>query len=202
MAICILSDILSHAIYWPEKQEVLNKITAHFKTYTDTRVVLDCTEISAQRPKDLNSRILTYSHYKRTYTAKILVGETPGGMISFVSNGYGGKASDSLITDECGILALCEPYTDAIMADKGFLIDKKCEDARVTLYRPPFLGKRRQLTERAALQNQSIAAARVHVESAIQRMKVFKTLREPFDVEMLPYFDKVITIVAGIVNLS
>ncbi|XP_064458895.1 uncharacterized protein LOC135369175 isoform X2 [Ornithodoros turicata] len=202
LSVCILSEILGQATYWPEKEEVLNNITSHFKGYTDTRVVLDCTEVPLQRPKDLNSRILTYSHYKRTYTAKILVGETPGGMISFVSKGYGGKASDSLITDESEVLALCEPYTDAVMADKGFLIDKQCEDARVTLYRPPFLGKKGQLSERAALQNQSIAAARVHVERAIQRMKVFKILREPFDADMLPYFDKVITIIAGIVNLS
>lgn len=60
-------------------------------------------------------------------------------MISFVSKGYGGKASDSVITYKCRIVELCEPYTDTIMAGKGFLIDRKCEDARVTLYTPPFI---------------------------------------------------------------
>jgi len=34
---------------------------------------------------------------------------------------------------------------DATMVDKGFLIDRECNDKGIKLHRPPFLGKNKQL---------------------------------------------------------
>lgn len=41
-----------------------------------------------------------YSHYKKTYTLKVLIGYAPTGMFTFVSRAFGGRTSHSFITKE------------------------------------------------------------------------------------------------------
>ncbi|CAN8003064.1 unnamed protein product [Ixodes hexagonus] len=199
-SIVILANILEHAVFWPDKDAVVSCLTTYFWDYKDTRMVLDCTEIEIERPEDLMSRLLTYSHYKRTYTAKVLVSETPGGLISYVSPAYGGKASDTFITKQSQLLDRCIPHVDSVMVDKGFLINELCREKNVRMIRPPFLMEK-QLTAEEARSNQSIACARVHVERAIQRMKIYRILRNRFDLDLVPYIDKIFTVIAGTVNL-
>lgn len=200
-SVVILSSILEHAIFWPEKDVVVSCLTTYFREYKDTRMVLDCTEVEIERPKDLMSRLLTYSHYKRTYTAKVLVSETPGGLISYVSPAYGGKASDTHITKQCQLLDKCIPHVDSVMVDKGFLINELCREKNIKMVRPPFLMEK-QLTADEARANQSIASARVHVERAIQRMKLYRILKTRFDLDLVPYIDMIFTVITGTVNLS
>ncbi|XP_077508171.1 uncharacterized protein LOC144119427 [Amblyomma americanum] len=200
-SVIILAEVMKNAVFWPSKEAVDN-LTVYFKEYASVRAVLDCTEIPIQMPKDIESQLLTYSWYKGVYTAKVLVCETPGGHISYVSKAYGGRASDSHITKESKILELFLPSIDSVMVDKGFLIDKLCLEHQITMVRPPFLRKRKQLTKNEAEKNQSIAAARVHVERAIQRMKVFKILTGNLGTELFAYIDDIIQVIAGIVNLS
>ncbi|XP_077484098.1 uncharacterized protein LOC144094081 [Amblyomma americanum] len=200
-SIVILASILKQAVFWPEKACVVTCLTTYFKEYKDTRMVLDCTEIEIERPKDLTSRLLTYSHYKRTYTAKVLVSGTPGSLISYISPAYGGKASDTYITKHCKVLDKCMPHVDSVMVDKGFLISELCREKNVKMIRPPFLIKK-ELTTEEAKNNQSIASARVHVERAIQRMKLFRILRNRFNLDLLPYIDNILIVIAGTVNLS
>ncbi|XP_064461554.1 uncharacterized protein LOC135371427 [Ornithodoros turicata] len=201
-AICILAEILGTAVFFPSKESVLENLTVYFDKFKNTRIVLDCTEVALERPGDLVSRILTYSHYKKTYTAKVLIGCTPSGFISFVSQAFGGRASDTHVTKESGVLSMCLPYTDHVMTDKGFLIEHQCDDARVRLIRPPFLKQRKQMRESEALANQKIARARVHVERAIQRIKAYKILQQKFPTQLLPVFDNVVRLLCGLVNLS
>lgn len=198
----VLAAVLRHAVFWPEKEAVLQSLTKYFSKYRDCRMVLDCTEIPLQKPKNLESQLLTYSHYKGTHTAKVLVCETPGGLISYVSPAYCGRSSDTHITKESGLLEKCLPFIDSVMVDKGFLIDELCCEHKVKLVRPPFLRKNTQLSKSDAANNQSIAAARVHVERAIQRMKLFRILRDNFSADLLPQIDDVVVIIAGLVNLS
>lgn len=96
----LLARILKHIIYWPSKHEILNNIPYCFEKFTNTRVVLDCTEIPIQRPKCLTCRIKTYSNYKSTFTMKFLIGISPGELITFISKPYGGRASDKLIFEQ------------------------------------------------------------------------------------------------------
>ncbi|XP_037498213.2 uncharacterized protein LOC119371824 [Rhipicephalus sanguineus] len=200
-SIVILASILQHAVFWPSKNAIVNCLTVYFKQYRDTRMVLDCTEIEIERPKDLVSTLLTYSHYKRTYTVKVLVSETPGGLISYISPAYGGKASDTHITKQSKLLEKCIPHVDSVMVDKGFLIGELCKEHNLKIIRPPFLMEKQLTTEEAA-RNQSIASARVHVEKAIQRMKLYRILKNRFDLDLVPYIDNIFKIIAGTVNLS
>ncbi|XP_040067788.1 uncharacterized protein LOC121834518 isoform X1 [Ixodes scapularis] len=201
-AIVLLASVLGHAIYWPDKDHVTACLTKHFDKYRMTRMVLDCTEIAIERPKDLPSQILTYSIYKKTYTAKILICTTPGGLISYVSRAYGGRTSDTHITRESEVLTKCEPHIDKVMVDRGFLIEDLCYEHGLEMIRPPFLGQKKQLSPGDAKRNASIASARVHVERSIQRIKRFKILQQRFPLDLLAYLDSIVTTLAGIVNIS
>lgn len=73
-----------------------------FRHFNDPRVVLDLSEVPNKTRMSLRSRILAYSHDKSGYTVKVLLGDTPSGMISFVSELYGGKANYNCITERSG----------------------------------------------------------------------------------------------------
>ena len=47
-----------------------------------------------RRPKNPKAQQETFSTYKNRNTAKVLVGVTPGGLVSYVSDAYGGSTSD------------------------------------------------------------------------------------------------------------
>lgn len=200
--ISMLANILRCAIYWPSKEENAKNMPKCFKKFRDTRVVLDCTEVPADSPDCLHCRIRMFSHYKGRLTIKFLVGVTPSGLISFLSRVYGGRASDKKIFEESELITILEPFLDAIMVDKGFRIDKVCEAHNFKIHRPPFVVKRQQLVRAMAILNAEIASARVHVERVIQRMKIFKILQEKVSWATIPYINDIITVIAGLVNLS
>ena len=64
---------------------------------------------------------LVDSNYKNHTTFKFLIGITPSGVISYVSDAWGDRISDRRVVMESGFLDLLEPG-DGVMADKGFTI--------------------------------------------------------------------------------
>ncbi|XP_044743087.1 uncharacterized protein LOC123305438 [Chrysoperla carnea] len=198
----LLASALSVVVYWPSKEEILNNMPKCFSKFRSTRVVLDCTEVSTQSTECLTCRLATYSNYKGRHTVKYLVGVTPSGMISFISKGFGGRASDKQIVVRSKLLEKMNP-NDAIMVDKGFLIANECAQYGVKLIRPPFFRKEKQQFSATETQNTAlIAAARVHVERTIQRLKIFNILKGPIPRPLIPYMDCIMVVLSGIVNLS
>ena len=63
-----------------------------------------------------------FSSYKNCNTAKALIGISPTGAVSFISELYGGNISDKEITKRSGTLDLMERGNE-IMADQRFLIE-------------------------------------------------------------------------------
>lgn len=158
---------------WPSRETVNELMPQSFRdTFPRTRVILDCTELHVQRPssKVLNSE--TYSHYKGTTTLKSLIGISPSGALTFVSDLYTGSISDKEITKLSGILSLLEEG-DEVMVDKGFLISDLLTPVGVTLAIPPFIRNDRQLTQEEVSKTQEIARLRIHVERAIRRIKEY-----------------------------
>lgn len=197
-----LAAVLEAAVPWPSKTELEHNEPQCFAAYRDVRVVLDCTEVQIERSHCASCRILTYSHYKGVHTVKVLVGVSPGALITFVSDCFGGRASDKACVDESEILSKLEPFRDDVMVDKGFNIDKKCTTLGIGVVQPPFLRKQAQFSAQDAQKTVQIARARVHVERAIQRLKLFRILKGPIPWEMLAVLDEAMIIIAGIVNLS
>ncbi|XP_029835232.2 uncharacterized protein LOC115319400 [Ixodes scapularis] len=157
--------------------------------------------MSISQPKCLQCRINTYSHYKKGYTIKYVIGVSPGGLVTHVSQGYGGRASDEAIFQQSNLVSQLLPGIDHVMVDKGFLIEDVCESCLIEVIRPPFL-QQKQLSKAEALRTKKIATARVHVERAIQRIKIFKILSQKMPWSMVPLADDIVCIAAALVNLS
>ena len=60
--------------------------------------IIDCTVVFIERPFNLNARAQAFSNYKSRNTIKYLVGITPSGAVSFLSAGWGERASDKETT--------------------------------------------------------------------------------------------------------
>ncbi|KAJ8976148.1 hypothetical protein NQ317_018087 [Molorchus minor] len=170
--------------------------------FESTRIILDCTEIIIQKPKCLCCRIRCYCQYKLNNTIKFMTGVSPGGLITYVSKCYGGRTSDKAIFEQSGLIKQLEMSKDAIMVDKGFLIDKICEDYDIRLYRPPFLRAKNQLAREESRLNVAIASARVHVERANQRIKLFAILNSKMQWPLVSLSEDIFTIACAITNLS
>ncbi|XP_067143123.1 uncharacterized protein [Centruroides vittatus] len=138
----ILASVLKCAIVWPSKINILENMPKCFNRFRNVRVILDCSEIRVQRPKCLKCRIRCYSHYKGDTTIKFLIGVSPGGIATFLSSAYGGRTSDKAIFEQSDILNLLTPYSDSVIVDKGFLIDKLCLEKGIEVIQPPFLKKK------------------------------------------------------------
>ena len=143
------------------------------KDYPNTRIIIDTTEFSIERPSSLVSRASTFSSYKNRNTIKVLIGITPSGAISFVSQAYEGSISDRQLFEVCGLLEKLEPR-DEIMADKGFLM----QDLLIPLNIPPFLQSNSQIPASDVFLTKKIVHLRVHVERAIGCVKDFCILQD------------------------
>lgn len=195
-----LAMILNSVIYWPSKQEILSNMPYCFEKFSNTRLVIDCTEISVQKPKCLTCRIKTYSNYKSTFTLKFLIGVSPGGLITYVSKPYGGRASDKKIFEQSGLIEMLDRF-DGLMVDKGFLIDDLCLGKQIELIRPPFLKNKKMFSKAEALLNKDIASG-VHIERINQRIKMYKIFQNKFAWSQSYLAYDIMIIIAGMCNLS
>lgn len=196
----LVSKELGFLIRWPSKEQVRYKRPACFKHFPKTRCIIDCTEFFVQKPSLPSAQRITYSSYKHHNTFKCLVGITPRGSFSFISNLFTGSISDKKIVEQSGFLDKVE-YGDDIMADRGFLIRGELALKGATLNIPPFtMGK--QMCSAATTKTRRIAHARIHVERAIGRLKNFAILQGTLPLRMKSQLDNVVKVCAILCNLD
>ena len=109
-----------------------------------TTVIIDCFEIFINRPTNLMARVQTFSNYKHHNTVKVLIGISPQGTISFVSEAWGGRTSDKFLTENFGSLRNLLPG-DLVLADRGFKIHDKVMFYHENLNIPAFTKGKSQL---------------------------------------------------------
>lgn len=136
------------------------------------------------------------------HTLKVLIGVSPGAPITFVSHCFGRRAADKACVMNSDVLNRLEPFKDDVMVDKRFKIDREGRALGIGVIQLPFLQKQQQFSREEALKTVHIARARVHVERAIQRLKLFRMLKGPLPWEMLAVPDEAMIVIAGRVNLS
>ena len=158
---------------WPTRQVINETMPEDFKQkYSSTRVIIDCTEVRCQMPSSLHLNGELFSNYKHHTTLKGLIGISPGGAITFISQLYTGSISDREIVVRSGLLDLPLQDGDSVMADKGFTIEDLLP-LGVSLNIPPFLGSSNQMPAQDVVRTQEIASLRIHVERAINKIKNF-----------------------------
>ncbi|KAK7925875.1 hypothetical protein WMY93_008185 [Mugilogobius chulae] len=183
----VLHARLGPLVHWPERDCQQAIMPQQFINTFGKRVaiIIDCFEIRIERPSNLKARAQTYSHYKGTHTMKYLIGITPQGSISFISNGWGGRASDKHITEKSGLLNRLLPG-DVVLADRGFDIKEDvgmiCAEVKI----PCFTKGLRQLDAKAIEDTRAIAHLRIHVERVIGCMRnKYKMLHTTIPVRLL-----------------
>lgn len=191
---------LKFLIMWPSREQVSRNLPKCFKYFNKTRCIIDCTEFFVQRPSLPSAQRITYSNYKHHNTFKCLVGITPKGTFSFVSDLFTGSISDKKIVQDSGFLNYIE-YGDDIMADRGFLIRGELALKGATLNIPPF-SMGRQMSNNATTKTRRIARARIHVERAIGRLKNFCILQGVIVLSMKPLYTQIVKVCAMLCNLD
>lgn len=167
--------------WWPSSELVRFNSPRDFKLkYPSTRLIVDGTECPVQKPKEPLAQQATFSSYKNRNTLKVLVGASPGGLVSYVSPAYCGSTSDRQICERSNLVTMCEPG-DSIMADKGFNVQDLFEARRVTINIPTFFSKKNRLSGNTVMNDRKIASKRVHIERIIGLAKTFKILCQPLN---------------------
>ena len=146
---------------WPEREIVTFYSPSNFKhKFPKTRTIFDGTECPIQKAKALRAQV-TYSTYKNT--TKVLIGITPGGMVSYVSPTYAGCAGDRQIVDRSPVTSMCDPG-DPIMADKGFDVQDIFAPFNVTVNIPTCFRKKNRMTGKVVLKDRAISSKSSHRE--------------------------------------
>ena len=197
-------------VFWPERENLIKTMPLCFKEAFDghVAVIIDCFEITICRPSSLDARAKTWSNYKQRNTAKFLIGIAPQGMISYVSLGWGGRATDKFITEECGILNNLLPG-DSILADRGFNNLNSVGFYCVKLHLPASARGKKQLNPIEVETTRNIAALRIHVERVTGLLKnKYTILKGTLPIEMCfaadkdtTQIDKIVHVCAALVNL-
>lgn len=186
-----IEQLWSKLNIWPEKELVLYYMPESFKQYdNNTRVILDGTEIRIQKPGNPVSQQASWSSYKHNNTLKILVGATPGGLLSYCSPAYAGSISDRQTVERSNLLNMCEPG-DSILADRGYNIQDMFIGKDITLNIPTFLKGKGQLPNLKLLKDRKLASQRVHIERLIGLMKTYKILKEELHHNFVPLASKI-----------
>jgi hypothetical protein len=194
--------VLDSCIVWPSRKSIDANMPSCFAVFTSTRVILDCTEVPVFTWKCLKCRNQTYSHYKGRHTLKFMVGIAPCGLLTFVSDVYGGKASDKFIFNDCGIVELLESR-DGVMVDRGFFIEEECAEKDVRIIRPSFMPRgESQLPVHEAEYSREVARARVHVERCIERLKNFDIFHKEVPNHLIDVIPDVVHVICGLYNLA
>ena len=209
-----MDNKFSPLISWPEREHLWRTMPQCFMYSFGKKVtvVIDCFEIFIEKPTNLLARAQTFSSYKHHNTIKILIGITPQGTISYVSEAWGGRTSDKYLTENCGFLEHLIPG-DMVMADRGFTITESVGLKHAKLVIPAFTKGKDQLDPVDVESTRGIANVRIHVERVIGLLRRKYTILEgtlpaeflfcnsngPIE-RQVPLIDRIVRVCSALVN--
>lgn len=203
---------LKWLIHWPTKEELLSTMPKVFKECFGNKVttIIDCFEVFSERASNPDAAASMFSNYKHHQTVKFLIAVSPQGTIMFISNGYGGRASDKHITETCGLLDKLSPG-DLILADRGFLIKEVVFGALADVKTPAFLKGKKQMNPVDIEESRKLSSVRIHVERVIGTLKQkYTILHETLPIDLIKYkyednimvIDKIVLVCSVLFNLN
>ena len=199
----LLGTLIGNAsIVWLQRDTIYQNLPDVFKgKHAKTRCIIDCSEVYIERPKSLDDQAATWSDYKQHNTLKFLIGISPSGYVTFLSDCYGGRTSDRHICRDSNFYNLLEAG-DIIMDDRGFQIRDDLLHYYCSLGIPPGARVKSQMTNAECSKTKEVANLRIHVERAINRLKEYKILKNTLPINMLPLADEIIRTCAALINFQ
>ncbi len=166
---------------WPDRDLVSYYMPSDFKKkFPTTRIILDGMECPIQKPKCPLAQQASFSTYKNKNTAKVVVGASPGGLITHIPPIYGGSTSDRQFVERSNLTKNCDPG-DSIMVDKGMKVQDIFAPFDITINIPSFLKKGNQFHHKTLARDRKVASKRVHIERIIGLAKTYKILTQPLN---------------------
>uniref|UniRef100_UPI00359000F2 cullin-1-like n=1 Tax=Myxine glutinosa TaxID=7769 RepID=UPI00359000F2 len=151
-------------IHWPSRDALRLSMPSSFrKFFRKCAVIIACTEVFIEQPSDLLARAQVWSNYKHHSTVKFLIGITPQGPICFLSKCWGGRATDTEITENSDLMNKLMPG-DLVLADRGFFVDEYCGMAMAEVKVPPFTKGKKQLQKVEVDWSRELSCVLIHVE--------------------------------------
>ncbi|KAK3929251.1 Protein ALP1-like [Frankliniella fusca] len=179
-----------------------------FKPYRNLRMIVDCAEFVIEKSDNMQQLGNTYSNYKHRNTCKVLFGVSCYGGVSYVSGGYEGRITDQEIVMQSGFLDILEEG-DAIMADRGFLLEEEMAQKGVKLIKPPNMTRKsknrkskKEFTAREEVATKSVAAVRIYVEHVIGKVRNFQILDNKVELLSLPILPDMIFVASCLHNFT
>ncbi|XP_065055581.1 uncharacterized protein LOC135684105 [Rhopilema esculentum] len=213
----LMYEKLKFLICWPGRDHIRAISPPVFKQYFPRLTsIIDCFEIFIERSYGLRARAQVYSNYKKHSTVKYLISCNPVGAVSFLSKGWGGRATDIQIVKASGFISTkYHLHGDEILADRGFTLkDEFAAVCGAELIIPSFTKGKKQLTPKEVETTRQIANVRIHIERVIGLMKnKFSVLQGTLPLAMVksqqnealeevPNIDKLVTVCGALVNLT
>ncbi|XP_052471879.1 uncharacterized protein LOC128028648 [Carassius gibelio] len=202
---------LKPLVHWPERHCLQATMPHQFVEAFGNRVavIVDCFEIRIKTASNLKARAQTFPHHKHQHTLKYLIGITPRGSISFISQGWGGDVSDKHVTENSGLLNKLLPG-DLVLADRGCDIRESvglvCAEVKI----PEFTRGHSQLDAEDVEETRRIAHLREHVEKVIGCVRSKYTILNgivpvsmvlPCQGEDTTFLDKIVTVCCALTNM-
>ena len=128
--------------------------------------IIDGFELYIEKTSGMLAKSCSWSQYKHYNKAKYLISITPQGLISFISNVWGGRTSDKHIVENSEYLQNLLPGDD-VLDDGGFDVAESVALLRDTLYIPAFTRGCDQLSPADVEATRKLANVRIHVERII-----------------------------------
>ena len=178
---------LKPLIIWPDRENFRKTVPDCFRAEFGERVavIIDCFEVFIERPSNLLARACAWLNYKHHNTVKLLIGITPQGVVSFVSEAWGGRVSDKYLTEHCGSLDKVLPG-DVVLADRGFDISDSVGTQQAQLHIPSFTKEKTRLSTLEVEQTRSIANVHINVERVTGCVhQKFSILHSTLPIDML-----------------
>lgn len=170
------------------------------RNYHHVSCIIHCLEYSIQKPSTPAHRALTWSENKKRYTVKYLIACKPDGLINFISQGFGGNASDVTIVKTCKFLDELE-LGSCVLAGRGFRnIEQILHEKGMKLLRVNTGVLKKIEVGQAKL----IASMRIHIEHTIRRLNKFQMLKRHsvINANTLGVLDHVIIIACALINIQ
>ena len=136
--------IMDIRLLWPDREDLRRTMPDCFQVSLSDHVavIIDCLKFSLST---LPISWQEWSTYKHHNTAKVLIVITPQGVVSFISDAWGGRVSNKYLTEHCGILSNLLPG-DIVFTDRGFDIADTVGIHQAKLHIPAFTKGKSQLS--------------------------------------------------------